>query len=338
MKVIEVRQGFGLDQLTLAERPDPEPGAGEVLLRMRTASLNFRDLLMVRGEYDPRQPLPLIPCSDGLGEVAAVGRGVERVVVGQRVTPLFAQRWQAGRPTREELRSTLGGPLDGTLAQWMVLAESGVVAVPEHLTDAEGSTLSCAGLTAWSALVTEADLDTDDIVLIQGTGGVSLFALQFSRVLGLRAIVTSSSDEKLERARELGAWRTINYRTTPEWGRRVLELTEKRGVDLVVEVGGAGTLEQSLKAVRLGGQISLIGVLAGGVSRVSVIPIFMKRVRIQGILVGHREGFEAMNRTIASHELRPILDRVHPMEQVREAFEQMAAGRLFGKIGIEIPQ
>lgn len=336
MRVVEIQERFGLDRLALVERPDPEPGPGQVLLRMRAASLNYRDLLTVRGHYNPKQPLPLIPCSDGVGEVAAVGDGVDRVGMGDRVATLFTQRWLSGRPTREKLRATLGGPLDGTLAEMMVLDAEGVVPLPEHLSDEEGATLPCAGLTAWSALAVLGSIQAGDTILVQGTGGVSIFALQFAKLIGARAIVTSSSDEKLERARELGAWETINYRSTPEWGKEVLKRTGGEGVDLVVEVGGAGTLAQSLVAVRFGGEISLIGVLSGIASELNILPLLMQQVRVQGLLVGHREGFESMNRAIAAQGMKPVVDSVYSLDEVGQAFERMAAGEHFGKICIRI--
>ncbi|MCB1037040.1 MAG: NAD(P)-dependent alcohol dehydrogenase [Acidobacteria bacterium] len=336
MKVVEVRGNFGLENLAVTERPSPEPGPGQVLLRMKAASLNYRDLLMVQGQYNPKQPLPLIPCSDGVGEVAAVGAGVSRVAVGDRVATLFAQRWFSGEPTHEKLRSTLGGPLDGTLCQEMVLSAEGVVPVPPHLTDAEAATLPCAALTAWSALVTQGGVKAGDTVLVQGTGGVSIFALQFARLLGARVIVTSSSDEKLERSRVLGAQETLNYRTNPKWGAAALELTGGRGVDHIVEVGGAGTLEQSLRAVRFGGTVSVSGVLSGVSSPLKVLPILMKNVRLQGVLVGHRESFEAMNRAIDTAQLRPVVDRTFPFTEARQALELMARGGHFGKICLEI--
>jgi NADPH:quinone reductase-like Zn-dependent oxidoreductase len=252
--------------------------------------------------------------------------------VGDRVCPIFAQRWLAGEPTRERLRSTLGGPLDGTLAEWMVLSEEGVVQVPGHLSDEEAAALPCAAVTAWNALVSEGGVTAGDVVLVQGTGGVAIFALQIARLLGARVIVTSSRDEKLARAKELGAEAGINYREVPEWGERAKELTGGVGVDHVIEVGGAGTLAQSLRAVRMGGRISLIGVLAGGKTDLTLAAVFMQRIRLQGILVGDRESFEAMNRAIAAHRLRPVIDRVFPLEEARAACEHMAAGRHFGKI------
>lgn len=336
MRVFEIQDSFGLDNLRLSERPDPAPGPGQVLLQMRGASLNYRDLLMVRGHYNPRQPLPLIPCSDGVGEVIAVGDGVERVAVGDRVTTIFSQTWIGGPPTAEKLSGTVGGPLDGTLAERMVLSAEGVVAVPEHLTDVEAASLPCAAVTAWSALVEQGSVLAGDTVVVQGTGGVSIFALQFAQLLGARVIVTSSSDAKLERARDLGAWKTINYTEDPAWGKTVRRMTDGVGADHVVEVGGAGTLEQSLRAVRVGGQVSVIGVLSGITSEINIIPILMQHVRLQGILVGSREGFERMNRAIAEHRLRPVVDRVLEFADAPDAFRHMASASHFGKIGITI--
>ena len=336
MRVFEIRDAFGLDHLVAAERPTPEPGPGQVLLEMKAASLNYRDVLTVAGKYNPRQPLPLIPCSDGVGVVAAVGDGVSRVRAGDRVATLFSQKWWGGRPEYDKIRSTLGGPLDGTLAEYMALDENGVVKVPGHLSNVEAATLPCAAVTAWSALATQGDVGPGDTVLVQGTGGVSLFALQLARILGARVIATSSSDEKLERVRELGAWAVVNYVDEPEWGKKARELTGGVGVDHVVEVGGGGTIAQSLKAIRIGGQISVIGNLAGGSTELSLIPILMQNVRLQGIIVGSREGFEAMSRAIAQHELRPVVDRVFPFAETPEAFRYVAAGKHFGKVCIEI--
>jgi NADPH:quinone reductase-like Zn-dependent oxidoreductase len=339
MRAFEVRDAFGLDHLTLTERPEPRaggPGARQVLLRMRAVSLNYRDLMTVEGTYNPRQKLPLIPCSDGVGEVVAVGEEVTRVRPGDRVCPIFAQRWISGEPTRERLRSTLGGPLDGTLAEQMVLDEEGVVKVPSHLTDEEAAALPCAAVTAWNAVVTEGRIKAGDTVLVQGTGGVSIFALQFAHLLGARVIATSSRPEKLARALELGASDGINYRETPAWGAKVKELTGGAGVDLVVEVGGAGTLEQSLQAVRLGGTLALIGVLSGGAPQLRLASIFMQKIRVQGIVVGDRESFEAMNRAIDLHRLRPVIDHVFPFEEARAAFDRMAAGEHLGKICVRV--
>lgn len=334
MKVVEIGAGFGLEQLRVAERPEPKPGPGQLLLRMRAASLNYRDLLTVTGRYNPRQPLPLVPCSDGAGQVVSVGEGVSRVAVGDRVATLFAQGWISGEPDRDKLRSTLGGPLDGTLTELMVLDQNGVVRVPDHLSDEEAATLPCAAVTAWSALTTPGAVGAGEVVVAQGTGGVSIFALQLAGLLGARVIVTSSSDAKLERARDLGAWATINYLQKPDWGKEVRALTGGRGADLVVEVGGAGTLAQSLDAVRIGGRIALIGVLSGTMAKLNVTPALMKQVRLQGLLVGDREKFESMNRAIAQHGMRPVIDRSFAFDEVRAALEQMADGKHFGKICI----
>lgn len=336
MRVYEIQDSFGMDHLRLAERDDPVPGPGQVALRIRAVSLNYRDLMTVRGHYNPRQPLPLVPCSDGVGEVVAVGDGVTRVAVGDRVATTFSQTWIGGAPTVEKLRGTLGGPLDGTLAERMVLAEDGVVRVPENLSDTEAATLPCAALTAWSALVEQGSVTAGDTVLVQGTGGVSIFALQIAQLLGARAIVTSSSDAKAERARELGAWRTINYAADPDWGKTARGLTDGVGVDHVIDVGGADTLAQSLKAVRVGGQVSVIGVLSGVSSKLNIVPLLMQHVRLHGILVGSREGFERMNRALAIHRVRPVVDRVFDFDQAPEAFSYMASAQHFGKICISI--
>jgi NADPH:quinone reductase-like Zn-dependent oxidoreductase len=336
MKVYEIQDGFGLDHLRVAERPDPSPGYGQVMVSMRAVSLNYRDILTVTGLYNPRQGLPLVPCSDGVGEVVAVGEGVSRFKLGDRVAAVFCQRWIGGAPTYEKLRSTLGGPRDGTLAELMLLDEDGAVPVPEHLSDEEAATLPCAGLTAWSALAEYGNVGPGDTVLIQGTGGVSIFALQFAQLLGAKAIVTSSSDDKLKRARKLGAWHEINYIDDSDWGRTARELTDGVGVDHVLDVGGGRTLEQSLRAIRIGGEISLVGVLSGAAADLNLVPIFMKNVRIQGIVVGSRDGFQAMNRAVAMHQMRPVVDRVFPFAEAREAFEFVMNGAHFGKVCIAI--
>lgn len=333
---MSIQGAFGLDHLQPEERADPgPPGRGQVLVRMRAASLNYRDLLMVTGLYNPKQPLPLVPCSDGCGEVVAVGPGVEHVEPGDRVITTFAQGWVAGELTREKAKTTLGGPLDGTLQERLLLAADGVVRAPTHLTDVEAATLTCAGLTAWSAL-TSGHVGPGDTVLTQGTGGVSLFALQLARLMGARVIVTSSSDEKLARARALGAWETINYKSTPGWGARARELTGGRGVDHVIEVGGADTLAQSVAAIRPGGQLSLIGILSGTSTQLSLTSVLMARLRIQGILVGHREGLEALARATSAHQLRPVVDRVFPWTEARAALEHLRSGAHFGKVCLQV--
>lgn len=339
MRALEIRGGFGLDQLSVAERPAPMPGPGQVRVGVRAVSLNYRDLMMVEGRYNPRQRLPLVPCSDAAGVVEAVGPGVTRVREGDRVCSLFAQRWLGGEPTRERLRSTLGGPVDGVLAEQVVLSEEGVVATPSHLSDEEAATLPCAAVTAWSALVSEGRLQAGQTVLVQGTGGVSLFALQLAHLLGARAIVTSSQDAKLERCHKLGmaAGDGINYRTEPHWGELAKERTGGVGVDQVIEVGGGGTFAQSLVAVRIGGTIHVIGVLSGGAAAdIPLTQILMQKIRVQGILVGSRDDFEAMNHAIALHGMRPVIDRTFPFDEARAAFEHLKSGGHFGKVVIRL--
>lgn len=337
MKVYEIQDNFGLDNLKPAERDIPALGSEQVLLKIKACSLNYRDLMMVQGSYNPRQPLPLIPLSDGVGEIVEVGDQVSRVAVGDRVAGIFAQGWFGGEPSQERVRpTTLGSPLDGMLAQYVVLHQQGVVKVPAHLSDQEAATLPCAAVTAWSALNKYRRLSPGDTVLLQGTGGVSVFALQFAKLSGATVIITSSSDAKLERAKSLGADYTINYREQPDWHKVARDITGKTGVDHIVEVGGAGTFEKSLAAVRIGGFIATIGVLDGGSAPLSVIPILMSGLTVQGILVGSRDDFEAMNRAIAAHQLQPVIDKTFAFDEARAAFDWMHSGSHFGKIVIQI--
>jgi NADPH:quinone reductase-like Zn-dependent oxidoreductase len=338
MRVWELQQDFGIDRLHEAERPAPAPGPYEVLVEIGATCLNYRDILMVRGAYNPKQPLPLVPLSDGAGTVVATGDGVSRVQVGDRVAGMFAQGWIDGGPSKERLRRTLGGPLDGMLAERVVLPEHGVAKVPEHMDDVQAATLPCAALTAWSALVTHGSIKAGDVVLVQGTGGVSIFALQIAKLLGARVIATSSRDDKLARAQQLGADATINYVSEEQWGKAARGFTDGEGVDHVVEVGGAGTLGQSIRAIRPGGTISVIGVLSGGKSELDIRPVLMQNVRLQGILVGHRTGFEAMARAMTHHRLEPVVDRVFSWEEARSAFEHLASGQHLGKVCIRAPE
>ncbi|MCB9078933.1 MAG: NAD(P)-dependent alcohol dehydrogenase [Anaerolineaceae bacterium] len=335
MKVIQIQDNWSIDNLTLTERPDPEPGPGQVLLRMKAASLNYRDLVVPRRGYGRLTgELPLIPISDGVGEVVALGEGVRRVKVGDRVCPTFLQSWMSGEATMERLTGSLGGPLDGVMAEYMVLSEQGVVKVPAHLTDEQAATLPCAALTAWSAIVTEGRVKAGDKVLVQGTGGVSLFALQFAKLQGAHVIVTSSRDEKVQRALDLGADEGINYVSTPEWGKAAKALAGGDGVDHIIEVGGTETLPQSLRAIRAGGTISLIGVLSGLNMNASLGPIVTRQVRLQGISCGNRDGFEAMVRAIGQHAVQPVVDRVFAFEDLRPALDYLARSGHFGKICI----
>jgi NADPH:quinone reductase-like Zn-dependent oxidoreductase len=335
LKAIVIQGSFGLDSLATVDLPDPTPGPGQIVVRMRAASLNYRDLMIVRGTYNPRQPLPLVPLSDGAGEVVEVGAGVTRVKKGDRVCPIFTQGWIEGTYDAEKLKTTLGSPLPGVLSELFLASEQSVVKIPAHLSDQEAATLPCAAVTAWNALFDLGRLQPGETVLVQGTGGVSIFALQFARAAGARVIVTSSSDEKLERARGLGAWETINYRTQRDWDKRALELTDGVGVDHVIEVGGADTFARSLRAVRMAGMVSVIGILSGVSQDINLLPILMKGLRLQGLMVGSRAMFEAMNRAIEANALRPVIDRVFPFAEAKQALAHMESGAHFGKIVIE---
>jgi len=335
MKAWAIQDGFGIDSVTLIDRDEPKPAARQVLIRVRAVSLNYRDLMVTKGAYNPRQRLPLVPCSDGAGEVVAVGSEVKDFKTGDRVTSCFFQNWMDGDMTDAQARSSLGSPIDGMLREYAVLEEDGVVHIPPHLTDEEAACLPCAGLTAWNALVEASHTKAGDTVLIQGTGGVSIFALQFANMMGASVIATSSSDEKLERVREMGARDIINYKQTPEWGKPARGLTGGKGVDVIVEVGGAGTLTQSFTAIRRGGTIALIGVLSGA-GEVNPTPVLMNGLRMQGIYVGSRRMFEDMNRAISIHEMQPVVDRVFAMDEAREALQFMESGSHFGKIVIRV--
>jgi NADPH:quinone reductase-like Zn-dependent oxidoreductase len=336
MKVYEIQSNAGIDALALVDRSEPKPAAGEVLVQVKATSLNYRDLLVIEGAYGAGQKYPLIPISDGAGEVVAVGKGVTRVKIGDRVAATFFQDWIYGSLTREQMKSDLGGGIDGMLAEYVVLHQDGLVILPDHLSYAEGATLPCAAVTAWHGLVTKGNISPGDSVLLLGTGGVSIFALQFAKIHGARAIATSSSDEKLARIKQLGADETINYKTTPDWEKQVYQLTNRTGVDHVVEVGGAGTLPKSLQAVRIGGRVSLIGVLSGRGSEIDPMPILFKSLTVQGIYVGSREMFEAMNQTIQQHQIKPIIDRVFPFNEAREAYRYLKSAAHFGKVVISL--
>ncbi len=335
MRAVEAA-AFGLDALRLVERPVPRPGPGEVLLRVRAASLNYRDLVILKGVYRPDLPLPYVPASDGCGEVVAVGEGVTRFRVGDRAVPTYTQGWIDGLPT-PEMRSqrTLGAPLAGLLQDYVVVPAEDAVAAPGHLTDEDVATLPIAALTAWSVLQ-EGSVKPGDWMLVEGTGGVAVFALQLAKLAGARVVALSSSDEKLARARELGADATINYRTTPEWAGPVREATGGRGVDIVVETGGAATLPQALAAVAFGGFVGVVGFVGGFEATVDVRRLLGPIVRVQGIAVGSRSRFEAMNRAIAAHGLRPVVDSTFPLEAAAEAFALMERGGHFGKIAVSL--
>ena len=333
MRTWEIQGAYGLENLRMVDRPDPEPGPGQIVVAMKAASLNYRDLTTIRGALV--HPLPLIPFSDGAGEVLAIGEGVTRVRPGDRICPMFFQSWLSGPVTVEARAGALGGPLPGVLQDRMLLDAEGVSRVPDHLSWAEASTLPCAALTAWRAIAFEAPVGPGDVVLVQGTGGVSMLALQFAKARGAKVVVTSSSDAKLERAKALGADMVINYRTTPAWGAKARELTGGKGVDVVIEVGGEGTFNESLDAARVGGAVVVIGVLGGVTPQVSVRTIFSKNLRILGISVGSREQFEDMCAHIGRWKLQPVVDQTFGFDDLQKALRLMEAGGHFGKIVLE---
>ncbi|PJZ51861.1 zinc-dependent alcohol dehydrogenase family protein [Leptospira adleri] len=337
MKVYEIQNQFGLENLKIAERPDPTPSHGEVVVRMKAASLNYRDYLMAIGRYNPKQKLPLIPLSDGAGEIVQIGPGVTKWKVGDKVCANFAQTWLDGAPDVDMLRNTLGGPLDGTLCELRIFGEHGLVPMPENISFAEASTLPCAALTAYTAIVTHGNIQPGATVVVQGTGGVSIFALQFAKMMGAKVIATSSSDDKLKKVKELGADEVINYNEKTNWDREVRKMTNMKGADLIIEVGGAGTLQKSISSTKPWGTIALIGVLAGGESNnLSLFPILMQGIRVQGIIVGSRRNFEDMNKAISVNGIKPVVDEVYSFEETPKAYETLKAGKHFGKVCIEI--
>jgi NADPH:quinone reductase-like Zn-dependent oxidoreductase len=335
MRVFQVEGNWGIENLKIRMRPDPKPGPGQVLLRMRASSINYRDPIVPMKAYGSQSgELPLIPVSDGVGDVIEIGTGVTRVKVGDRACPAYFQTWISGEPNTNRLTQSLGGPLDGTMAEFMCLSEEGVVKVPEYLTNLEASTLPCAALTAWSALVECGHIKPGEQLLIQGSGGVALFALQFAKMLGAHVTVISSSDAKIERLREMGADETINYNQTPEWGKAARVLTGGRGFDHILEVGGEKTLPQSLRCIRPGGTLSMIGILSGAAMSTSLGLIITRQVRMQGITVGHRDGLEAMMRAMSQHQIHPVIDKVFDFEALKESFDYIKSGQQFGKICI----
>jgi len=327
--------GLGAENLKIVELPDPSPGPGQAVVRVRACSVNYRDLAVMRGAYGGGVKAPLIPLSDGAGEVTAIGPGVTRVKPGDRVAAIFMQDWIEGPPDDLGAGSALGGAIDGMMAEQVCLNAEGLVHYPEHLSFEEAATLPCAAVTAWHALFHSGRLKAGESVAVMGTGGVSLFALQFAKMAGARVIATSSSDAKLQRLRLMAADAVINYKTTPDWDKPMKALTQGVGVDHIVEVGGAGTLQLSSKAVRRGGHIALIGVLAAQ-GQFDPRLIMAKAVRLQGIYVGSREMFVEMNRAISLAGMRPVVDRVFEFGQLHEALRYLESGAHFGKICLRV--
>jgi len=334
MRAVEAH-GFAIEALTLAQRPVPAARRGEILVRIKAASLNYRDLAILVQKYLPTLPLPYVPASDCCGEVVAVGEEVTRFKVGDRVMPLYTQGWYDGKPTLEmRTRRTLGAPLAGVLAEYVAVPAEDAVTVPRNLSDAEAATLPIAALTAWTTLQ-EGGIKPGDSVLVQGTGGVALFAVQFAKLAGARVIILSSSDEKLQRAKQLGADVGINYRSTPKWEDAVKAATDGRGVDIVVETAGA-SLAQSLACTAFGGFVGVVGFVAGYTAEIPLRALIGPLTRVQGIAVGSRTRFEAMNRAIERHELKPVIDSHFPLADAAAAFAHLRDGRHFGKIVIDI--
>jgi NADPH:quinone reductase-like Zn-dependent oxidoreductase len=331
MKAWQINR-FGIDGLGLTDVPTPVAGPGEVLVRWRAQSINYRDLVIVQGTYFPALPLPFRPGSDAAGEVAAIGPGVTAWRVGDRVIGHYVQSWQEGPPTPENTRTALGVPLPGVLGEFSVLPENGLVRLPAHLSFEEGATLPIAAVTAWNALFTTGDLAPGDTVVLEGTGGVSLFGLQLAHAAGLRTIITSSSDEKLARAREFGADHTLNYRATPDWSAQVREFTGGRGADMVLDVGGPATIHEALRAIRMGGRITVVGFLSGTALPLDALEVIGKAATIHAVRVGSRAMFLDLNRALERHAIRPAIDRVFPFEDLPGAFTRMSRGEQFGKI------
>jgi NADPH:quinone reductase-like Zn-dependent oxidoreductase len=336
MRSYEIQKYGGSSGLKLVDRSLPEPDNYEVVVQIRATSLNYRDLIVLQGKYDRNPTVGRVPLSDGAGEVVAVGPAVTKFKLGDRVAACFFQGWPAGRFSGEMHRTALGGPIDGVLTEQAKFHEDGLVHLPANYSFEEGATLPCAALTAWQSLIVRGELVPGETVLLLGTGGVSIFGLQIAKMSGAKVIITSSSDEKLERARQLGADAVINYQTTPEWGKAAANLAGRDGVDHVIEVGGAGTFLQSVRACRFGGKIGMIGILSGIEVKTEIFPIVHKSATVFGIYVGSREMFEELNRALEQSNVRPVIDKIFPFASAPEAFEYMASGSHFGKVVIGV--
>lgn len=336
MKAWEIVSDGGVDALAQNDRKVPEPAAGQVRVKIHASSINYRDLATIEDPVSRKLPYPTIPNSDAAGEVTAIGAGVDGINVGDRVASCFFQNWQAGDISPAAMASALGGAVPGVLAEEVLLNAGGVVPVPPHLSFAEASTLPCAALTAWHALTEPRPVRPGEKVLLLGTGGVSVFAQQFCKFMGAETIVTSSSNDKLERMKELGAHHVINYRETADWDQVVNDLTDGAGVDRVIEVGGPGTLQRSINAVRVGGNIALIGILTGAGGAVSPTAMMRKSITLRGIYVGSKAMFLAMNNAIALHQLKPVIDETFSFDDARQAYHRMREASHFGKLVVDI--
>lgn len=330
---------WGVENLQAEHVPVPEPGPGEVLVRFHAASLNFRDLLVVEGNYNPKFPRPLVPGSDGYGQIVALGSGVAAELFHRYVLTTLSPNWRAGAPEPSALRSSLGGPLAGVLCEYRTFSPEQLVFIdePTALTPGEWATLPCAGVTAWNCLIDDAKLQPGQTVVLIGTGGVSLFGLQIARMMGARVLLLSSSPDKRERALQMGADAVADYTTREDWGNWVLEETAGRGADVILETGGAGTLAQSLRAVKVGGHVSLVGVLSGSQQPLNILPLVMKAVTVRGVVVGHQDHLRQLIRAYLQTFTRPVIDMAFALEALPEAMAHLASGRQFGKIVIEYP-
>jgi NADPH:quinone reductase-like Zn-dependent oxidoreductase len=336
MRSYEIQKYGGSSGLKLVDRSLPEPDNYDVVVQIRATSLNYRDLIVLQGKYDRNPTVGRVPLSDGAGEVVAVGPAVTKFKLGDRVAACFFQGWPAGRFSGEMHRTALGGPIDGVLTEQAKFHEDGLVHLPANYSFEEGATLPCAALTAWQSLIVRGELVPGETVLLLGTGGVSIFGLQIAKMSGAKVIITSSSDEKLERARQLGADAVINYQNNPEWGKAAANLAGRDGVDHVIEVGGAGTFLQSVRACRFGGKIGMIGILSGIEVKTEIFPIVHKSATVFGIYVGSREMFEELNRALEQSNVRPVIDKIFSFASAPEAFEYMASGSHFGKVVIRV--
>ena len=336
MKAWCISPNFGLANLKLVQREAGLLGDYEIRVKIKACSLNYRDLLVAKGIYNPTQALPLVPVSDGAGKIIEIGSKVTKFKIGDRVCALFSQNWEAGRVFDDAQKATLGSPLPGMLQEEGVFHERGLIKFPSYLSYEEASTLPCAALTAFNALACEASCKPGDIVLLEGTGGVSLFALQFAKILGCTTIITSSDNHKLARCKELGADYLINYCEDPDWHKTVLKLTNKQGADIAIEVGGAKTLNQAILATRRGGCLCLIGIVSGASGPVDLVPILMKQIRIFGVFVGAKTVFESMNRVLEHSAIHPVISKVFAFDQAPAAFSYLESGKHMGKVVIKM--